>query len=141
MKRRFNPLNRADKTRDKLHKWKQTKDVASFNADFQRILMDIPDITPAESMDRYKRGLKNYLWEALCLKHYTSLEDMMTDALTVESVKKTRDHLPTRKEVHYPANQKPPSGPTPMELGSVQLVKLTPEERQKCMRDGLCLRC
>ncbi len=44
------------------------------------------------------------------MKQYTSLEDMMTDALTVESVKKTRDHMSTRKEVHYPANQKTPSG-------------------------------
>ncbi len=48
--------------------------------------MDIPDIAETEAMDRYKRSMKSYIWDALCLKKYETLEKMMTDALTVESV-------------------------------------------------------
>ena len=35
----------------------------------------------------------------------------------------------------------PYSKPTPMEIGNVQLGKLTKEERDRCLKEGLCLRC
>ncbi len=54
--------------RDKLARWKQTKDVSSFNEDFQKILLDIPTITIEEQLDRYARGLKTYIWKELCTK-------------------------------------------------------------------------
>ncbi len=38
------------------------------------------------------------------------------------------------------ANTNAPA-PQPMEIGNVQKRKLTPEERDKCMKEGLCLRC
>ena len=37
-----------------------------------------------------------------------------------------------------------PSQPVPMSIGKIQsekLQKLTPEERERCMKEGLCLRC
>ena len=50
--RRFESLNRVKVARDKLAKWKPIKDVASFNEDFQKILVDIPSITIEEQMER-----------------------------------------------------------------------------------------
>eukprot|EP00170_Pyropia_yezoensis_P004306 contig_17623_g4318 len=64
----FNPLNKVLAARDLLHKWKQMKDVASNHKSFLSIIVDIPDITMAEQIDRYSRGLESYIWEALCLK-------------------------------------------------------------------------
>ena len=42
------------------------KDVINFNSDFQKIILDIPDISLAEQLDRYTRGLKPYIWIEMC---------------------------------------------------------------------------
>ena len=57
----FDTLNKEKIARDKLAKWKQLKDVATFNEDFQRIVFDIPTISVEEQIDRYTRGLKSYI--------------------------------------------------------------------------------
>ena len=59
---RFEFLNSLKSARDKLAKWRQIKDVSSFNEDFQKILLDIPSITIEERTDRYARGLKPFIW-------------------------------------------------------------------------------
>ena len=146
--RRFSPLDKTLSARDKLAKWRQMKDVSSFNTDFLRIVLDIPDITESEKIDRYTRGLKPYIWEVLCTKDYTNLEVIMTDALKVEAVKK--GHRPGPKQFYAGSSSHPsepqnqnydPSGPVPMELGSTVVTKLTPEERERCLKEGLCFRC
>ena len=134
---RFDTLNKEKVARDKLARWKQLKDVSSFNEDFQSIILDIPNISVDEQIDRYTRGLKNYIWKELCTKEYTRLADAMRDAERVESA---------HKRVTPPKGPKNNSGqgnsnPVPMELGNVQIKKLTKEEREKCMKEGLCLRC
>ena len=146
--RRFSPLDKTLSARDKLAKWRQMKDVSAFNTDFLRIVLDIPDITESEKMDRYQRGLKSYIWEVLCTKDYDNLEAIMTDALKVEAAKKGNRNQP--KQLDPGSSFRPSkagnssqaaSGPVPMELGSTAVTKLTPDERQRCMREGLCLRC
>lgn len=72
--RRFNPLNKVQAARNKLHSWRQIKDVAAFNKSFLSIVLDIPDITEEEKIDRYSRGLKHDIWELLCTKEYQNLE-------------------------------------------------------------------
>ena len=59
--RRFESLNRVKIARDKLAKWKQIQDVASFNEDFQKILLDIATITVEEQIKRYARDLKPFI--------------------------------------------------------------------------------
>jgi Retrotransposon gag protein len=70
--KRFNPLNKVKLARDKLSRWRQAKDVKTFNADFLRILIDIPRISTDEQLDRYSRGLKPYIWAELCTNDYTT---------------------------------------------------------------------
>ena len=65
---RFETLNKVKIARDKLAKWKQVKNVSSFNEDFLRIVLDIPNISVEEQIDRYTRGLKPYIWKELCTK-------------------------------------------------------------------------
>lgn len=142
---RFSPLNKTLAARDKLSKWRQLKDVATYNSDFLQILLDIPDITEAEKLDRYCRGLKTYIWESLCTKEYQKVESVMTDALKVEAAKKgsrVTNNTNTRPGPARPGSTQASSGGIePMELGSTSLVKLTPEERERCFREGRCLRC
>ena len=134
--RRFSPLNKTQVARDKLHSWRQIKDVGTFNRTFLSVLLDIPDITEAEKIDRYTRGLKRDIWQALCLKTYSDVESLMTDALRVEAAK-------AGASTHLGGTSARPSttGVIPMEISSIKVEKLTPEERQRCMREGLCLRC
>lgn len=137
--RRFSPLNKTQAARDKLHSWRQIKDVGTFNRTFLSVLLDIPDITEAEKIDRYSRGLKRDIWQALCLKTYTDLESLMTDALRVEAAKAGVSRITSN--VNSTSGKPPTMGVVPMDISSIKIEKLTPDERQRCMREGLCLRC
>ena len=48
----FESLKNTKIAQDKLAKWKQIKDVASFIEDFQKILLDVTNITVEEKLDR-----------------------------------------------------------------------------------------
>jgi Retrotransposon gag protein len=137
--KRFNPADKARAARDKLAKWRQLKSVHVYSQSFFEIILDIPKITEDGKIDRYSHGLKTLIWEELCTHNYTSLDELMNDAERVEAAK-------WRKYQASPSDQGVPRGtsnstPSPMELGSVIVGKLTPEEREKCLRLGLCLRC
>lgn len=137
--RRFSPLNKMQAARDKLHFWRQIKDVGTFNRNFLSALLDIPDITEAEEIDRYSRGLKRDIWQALCLKTYTDLESLMTDVLRVEAAKAGPSRITS--SVGSTSAKSPATGVVPMDISSIKVDKLTPDERQRCMRESLCLRC
>lgn len=150
---RFETLNKEKIARDKLAKWRQVKDVTSFNEDFNKILLDIPEIGPKDQIDRYSRGLKPYIWKALCTKEYENLTDLMRDAERVEAAYR-RSGLPqvgSRSTVRSNGSSGG-NGPVPMEIGNIgmrqsnynqgnSLQKLSKEERERCMKEGLCLRC
>lgn len=139
MTHRFNPLNKEQAARNLLHKWRQIKDVTTYNKTFQSIVLDIPSITMPEKIDRYSRGLKSYIWEVLCTKQYESVETLMLDALKVEAAKRGSYRSSAQSNAYQAAVSKAES--TPMDISAVQVTRLTPEERKRCMRDGLCLRC
>ncbi len=52
-------LNKEKFARDKLAKWKQLKDVATFKDDFQKIILDILNMSIEEQIDRCTFGLKS----------------------------------------------------------------------------------
>lgn len=139
--RRFETLNKSKIARDKLARWKQVKDVSSFNEDFQRILLDIPSITVEEQLDRYTRGLKSYIWKELCTNEYTSLSELMKDAERVEMAHRRLGKNSTR----FIPSEKPrtprPIDPIPMDIGNITLKKLSQAERDKCRKEGRCFRC
>ena len=146
--RRFDTLNREKIARDKLATSKEVKDVATFNDYFLRILLESPNINVEEQIDRYTRSLNTYLWRGICTKKYTVLSNAMRDAERVESAHRWSGTM-NRGQNHSLSNgssAKQSSVRTPMAIGNFQtknmeLGKLTKEEREKCMREGLCLRC
>ena len=137
---RFETLNKTKIARDKLAKWRQIKDVSAFNDDFHKIILDIPNISVEEQIDRYTRGLKPYIWKELCTREYQRISDAMRDAKRVESAHK-RLGAPPRKPGTQ--NPKPPQAdtPVPMDIGNITLKKLTPAEREQCKKEGKCFRC
>ena len=52
---RFDTLNKEKVERDKLAIWRQIKEVKTFNDDLQKIILDIPNISVDERIDRYTR--------------------------------------------------------------------------------------
>jgi hypothetical protein len=135
---RFNPIDKVRAARDKLAKWRQLKSVYVYSQSFLEIVLDIPSITEDEKIDRYSRGLKSYIWEELCTNNYTTLDALMNDAERVEAAKGRRSQVGAGEQG---ASRAENSSIIPMELGATQIHKLTPEEREKCLRLGLCLRC
>ena len=134
---RFDTINKEKIARDKLAKWRQIKDVATFNDDFQRIVLEIPNISMAEQIDRYTRGLKSHIWKELCTKDCVKLSDAMKDAERVEAAHRRGGMVKSKTSGKSESSNKP----TPMEIGNIQLEKLSKQERDRCMKEGLCLRC
>ncbi len=54
-------MNKEKVARDKLAKWKRLTHVATFNDDFEKIILGIRNISIEERIDRYTRGLKSYI--------------------------------------------------------------------------------
>ena len=137
--KRFEPVNKEKAARDKLAKWKQVRDVSAFNEDFLQIILNIPNISVEEQIDRYTRGLKPYIWKELCTKDYTELSEAMRDAERIEAAHRRfptkRTQATHRKPVQHDQD------PTPMEIDHIKLRKLTPAEREQCRKEGRCFRC
>ncbi len=79
----------------------------------------------------------------MCTNEYTKLADAMRDAERVESA---HSRIKPSRDTFEPGTSAVRQGPVPMDIGNVQihtvkLNKLTPAEREKCMKEGLCLRC
>ena len=132
-------MNKSKKARDKLAKWRQVKDVSTFDYDFQRIILDIPNICIEEQIDRYTRGIQPYIWRELCTREYTSLNTAMRDAERVESAhRRSGDPSRARKNA---STLRSSDGLALIEMGNFRIKKITPAERQICMNEGRCFRC
>lgn len=83
---RFRLVNKEKLACDMLSKWKPMKDVQKENEDFLKIILDITNIGMEEQVDRYTRGLNNFISKELCTKEYKSVTDAMKDTERVESV-------------------------------------------------------
>ena len=136
--KRFSHLNKTKMARDRLHKWRQIKDIKTYNDDFLAIIIDIPNISMEEQIDKYERGLKAYIWKEICTREYSELAEIMKDAERVEAAFQSRI---IRGATIGKRDDRRKEEPIPMEIGKIEIKKLTTEERQKCIKEGLCLRC
>ena len=98
-----------------------------------------PNISLAEQIDRYTRGLKPYIWKEMCTQDYASLTEAMRDAERMEAAHRRMRAPKTIKTKTAVGGSE--GRADPMDIGNIQLKKLTPAEREKCMKEGRCLRC
>jgi len=101
--------------------------------------MNIPDVRESEKINSYSHGLKRAIWEPLCIRTYDNLESLMTDALRIEAAKAGTFRTPGGSASHTAALAD--SGVAPMNLSTIKVSKITPEQRQRYIREGFCLRC
>jgi Retrotransposon gag protein/Zinc knuckle len=82
----FKPVNSKKIARNKLAGLKQTHSVQKYNDEFRTICRDIDDISEAEKLDRYMRGLKPSIRERVELSLPTTVNDAMSKAHTIDSI-------------------------------------------------------
>lgn len=84
----------------------------------------------------YTSGLKRGIGQALCLKTYSELQYLMTDPLRVQAV--TAD---ASTFIGGTCATTSPLGNFSLDMSGLGVEKVTPEARQRFMREGLGLRC
>jgi len=82
----FKPVNSKKIARNKVAALKQTHSVQKYNDEFRTICREIDDMSDAEKLDRYMRGLKPSICERVELTQPTALNDTMSRAHTIDSI-------------------------------------------------------
>lgn len=153
----YQPVDPVKKARGRLYALKQVGPVFKYNQLFRSIILLIPGITEEEKRYQYERGLKPEIRRELVLKDFRTTEEAMIMAERFDSAfwptgtapegKKTSSY----KASSYKGSEKPVLVDDPMEVDATmdvaavedsrRLKKLTPEERARCLKEGLCFRC
>ena len=75
----------------------------------------------------------------MCIEDYENLTEAMRDAERIEEAHR-RICAPKTIKTKTPRGGGE-GGSDPIDIGNIQLKKLTPAEHEKCMKEGRCLRC
>jgi hypothetical protein len=142
LKAHFYPIDPVKHARDQLHPLVQTGSVRDYTAHFRHLISIIGTMSEDEKLDRYIRGLKTRTRGQVELKEPPTFNEACRLA---EMIDVSNDRIfggfgqPNR-----PRRQ----GPEPMDLNYVsdprekpKFTKLTPEEKERRRREGLCLYC
>src|SRR3954454_15841303 len=148
LSKKFKPVNATKVARDILARLCQTSSVKAYNAAFTSTILEIPNISEEEMVDRYVRGLKEKVCVEVELREPTDLEEAMRIADRFDTIA----FAYTPRTSFYPTKQQEPRqslgkhehlGLAPMELDNItpRFKKLTDEEREKLRCAGACFAC
>ncbi len=96
-------------------------------------MLDIPNITVVEQLERYARGLKTYIWKELCTEDATPLGELMRNGERVEMAHLRFGKQAPKFGTSVKTTQSKVGEPAPMEIGNIQLKKVTAAERDQCL--------
>lgn len=121
IKWQFKPVSSEVVARDKLAVVKQRNSVAAYTHEFRNIVLDIPNISKEEKIDRYKRGLKWNIRKEVELREITEFNDIVRIATRLDTMewnyhRQANNQPPTHDNAPTPST----SSPAPMELGAIQ---------------------
>jgi len=153
----FSPVDPVKTARDQLADLRQEGSVREYTSRFRHLCTIINNISEAEKLDRYVRGLKIRTRREIELREPPV--QTFTDASKIaERVDNNMDRMfsPRPQQPSYPQKRK--DGPVPMELGMMQRGsagsyrppprdkparrgRLDPEERERRRTKGLCMYC
>jgi hypothetical protein len=144
--------------RNAITKLIQSTNVREYSVKFRNLLIQIPDMSGPDALDRYIRGLKDFAFKVWRRK-FTNLSEAMVYAeeLDLETQQKavlsgrgdqvkTRNDRPTGAAFSRPVAWQPRAapraavygGPAPMELGA---LRMNETERNRHMKQDLCFNC
>lgn len=159
VKEQFATVNHEKRARDRLAALRQTTSVRRYLMEFSGLCLEISDMSSAEKMDRFLRGLKPAIRKELELRGTETFEEAMSLAERLDNLDfayrgNNRSNGPRTGASFGRASHH--TGPVPMELGNIQhtfgaartkqpasprRTKLTWEERKHLLDNGGCLYC
>ena len=143
----FVPKSTVLAARERLSRYVQHKSARQYTEGFRQLILQVPDISPSEALDRYKRGLKSSVRVLVELAEPATWEDAAIKAEGVDSIQfMTRSTATPSNNYRHPSS----SGPSPMELGAIgQQRKFSPpfkdpnklRQREEDIRKNQCFFC
>ena len=115
----FKPVNAKKVARDKLAVLNQTHSVVRYNSEFQQLCLQINDISEAEKLDKYIRGLKSAIREKVELDEPRTLADAMSKAQRIDSITYHSRMMHGTEHTSTNTYRTSTADSTPMELGMV----------------------
>lgn len=148
LKGRFQIVNSVQNARDKLANLKQTGGVRGYVAQFQNLVMQIPDINEGEQLDKFVRGLRTKTRIEVRLRRPMKLDEAIVIAECYDSLlnevtpgyNRPQGNRP-QPVARAPFHQGARDGPAPMEIDVIRRIPLTPAERERLSRIGACFYC
>ena len=147
LKAHFYPVDPVKHARDLLHPLTQTGSVRDYTATFRHLSAIIGNMSEDEKLDRYIRGLKTRTRGQVELKEPETFDEACRLA---EMIDVSNDRIfggANHSRSAYPQRPRR-NGPEPMDLNAVsdrrekpKFKKLTPEEKERRRKEGLCLYC
>ena len=153
----FSPVDPVKTARDQLADLRQEGSVREYTSRFRHLCTIINNISEAEKVDRYVRGLKARTRREVELRD-PPVQTFAEASKIAERVDNNLDRVFTPRSPQPSNPQKRKDGPVPMELGMMQRGaggsgrplppddkprrgRLDPEERERRRSKGLCLYC
>lgn len=166
-KNQFEERFPADRARDRLANIKQRTSVAAYVSEFTSLLVHLPFREEGDNIHSFVRGLKPHLAEKVAMAIPSTLQEAINLALKADGAAM---HVARMLRTTPPSNVRY-EGPTPMDLGNITMEEevsenadlatttihryppatpvtstaplkpLTPEERQRLIRENKCFRC
>lgn len=137
--------------REKLAHIKQHRSAREYTNRFRELLLQLPDVSPAEALDRFKRGLKPNVRMMVELASPQTWTEAATKAESVDTIQflgrtsfgqRSGPSYQRRDSTITPATRST-DGPTPINVGAVAAGGDTAKERRKQQdaRLGHCFYC
>ena len=151
--KQFQSVNHDRIVRDQLATLSQRTSVQAYVTRFTELCLEIEDISDAEMLDRFIRGLKPNAQRELELHRPVNLEDAIERAERVDAVDYRQRQRMNRD--NFAPRRLPYNGPTPMELGAIthphaelgaitapnRQAALTTTEKARLRQEGKCFYC
>jgi hypothetical protein len=135
LRQQFRPVNANKIARDRLATLQQTNSVQAYTHLFRTTILEITDISEAEKLDRYVRGLKPYVRREVELRSPKNFDEAIIIADRVDAI------TYSLRTSSYDQQKPTKSEPMPMELDAIRQKSLTNSEREQLRRTGGCFYC
>ena len=136
----FSEINRLTTIKDQFSSVQQTTSVQAYIAKFQSIVIELPEKSEADQVHQFLRGLKKGVQlhtrthQPQTLAHAMRIADEADRAIYASGGGDKASFYVTDKK----GGGSKSNGPSPMQVGA---VSLSPDDKARALRDGLCFKC
>jgi hypothetical protein len=143
----FRPSDSVRSARNQLASLQQNGSVQAYVVRFRDLLLEIPDVSEAEALDRFIRGLRDKTRLEVEHRDPSSLEDAIKIAERFDSIVFSQKMFPQHQRAFYPPSSiaHNVTGPTPMEVDELKArsprQRMDETEKAELRKRGACFVC